>query len=307
MNRYKQLHKTIRWLQENSHSKLLLAGKIGLEKESLRVNAAGSISQQSHPTALGAALTHPYITTDFSEALCELVTPPFASSAEALQFLKTTHQFVYRNLHSEILWATSMPCLVAGETSIPIADYGKSNEGLMKKIYRIGLGKRYGQVMQVIAGVHFNYSVNPEFWPMYQHYSCQSTKLQSFIDEHYFYLIRNLQRFGWLIPYLFGSSPAVCKSFFDGKESDLQLFDDSTYYEPYATSLRMGDFGYQNNKSKQTGFKANYNDLASYIESLNWAINTPYSEYQKIPIKKGSKYNQLNIFRSFFNWNFLIF
>lgn len=29
-------------------------------------------------------------------------------------------------------------------------------------------------------------------------------------------LIRNVYRFGWLIPYLFGASPALCGSFLQG-------------------------------------------------------------------------------------------
>ena len=108
--------------------------------------------------ALGSPLTHPHITTDYSEALTEIVTPPCETITAVLDFLRDTQCFVYENLHDELLWATSMPCVVAGETSIPIAKYGSSNPGLMKTVYRRGLGQRYGRVMQVIAGVHFNYS-----------------------------------------------------------------------------------------------------------------------------------------------------
>jgi glutamate--cysteine ligase len=143
----------------NSDVKKVLQGrKVGLEKESLRVAVGGSIAQTPHPAGLGSALTHPSITTDYSEALLEFVTPPFNHFTDTLQFLDDTHRFVYSQLDNEILWATSMPCVVEGDASIRIAQYGTSNAAQMKTAYRRGLGHRYGRMMQAIAGVHFNYS-----------------------------------------------------------------------------------------------------------------------------------------------------
>jgi glutamate--cysteine ligase len=267
---------------------------IGLEKECLRVNREGSIAQTPHPRSLGSALTHPYITTDYSEALMEFITPPFHEIRRALDFLRDAQQFVYQRLEDESLWATSMPCVVAGETSIPIARYGSSNAGRMKHIYRVGLGYRYGRVMQVIAGVHFNYSFPLEFWPVYAELEGNRLSMQDYISESYMALIRNLQRFGWLIPYLFGASPAICKSFLGGAPTSLKEFSDNTYYEPYATSLRMGDIGYQNNKENEHGIKASYDSLASYINSLACAIRTPCEDYEKIGVLVDGEYRQLN-------------
>ncbi|MBA1330237.1 glutamate--cysteine ligase, partial [Candidatus Endoriftia persephone str. Guaymas] len=176
------------------------------------------IAQSAHPEALGAPLTHPYITTDYSEALTEFITPPLQQRDAVLEFLRDAQKFVYDRLEGdEILWATSMPCVVEGGCTIPIARYGSSNAGLMKTVYRRGLGHRYGRVMQVIAGVHFNYSLPEAFWPGYQTLEGGKGDLQGFISEAYFGLIRNLQRFGWLVPYLFGASPAICKSFLGGR------------------------------------------------------------------------------------------
>jgi glutamate--cysteine ligase len=267
---------------------------IGLEKEALRVNKAGSIAQTPHPAKLGSALTHPCITTDYSEALTEFITPPFHGIRPALDFLRDTQQYVYQCLDNEYLWATSMPCVVAGETSIPVAEYGSSNAGMMKHVYRVGLGYRYGRVMQVIAGVHFNYSFPPEFWPIYAELEGNRLPLQDFISESYMALIRNLQRFGWLIPYLFGASPAICKSFLGGAPTTLKEFNENTYYEPFATSLRMGDIGYQNNKENETGVKANYDSLAAYVKSLTYAIETPCPEYEEIGVIVDEQYRQLN-------------
>ncbi|MCW8973894.1 MAG: glutamate--cysteine ligase, partial [Gammaproteobacteria bacterium] len=234
---------------------LLKGSMVGLEKESLRVNSEGKIAQTPHPAVFGSALTHPYITTDYSEALLEFITPPFHQMNEALSFLRDLQQFVYNRLENEVLWATSMPCVVGGEEGIPIAAYGSSNAGLMKTVYRRGLGYRYGRVMQVIAGVHMNFSFSEAFWQALQQLEGDDGTLQDYISDRYFDLVRNLLRVGWLIPYLFGASPAVCKSFLQGKQSRLELYDEFTYYEPYATSLRMGDIGYQNNKENEVGIK----------------------------------------------------
>lgn len=279
-------------------SRLLADGQIGLEKESLRVTPTGNLAQTVHPSALGSPLTHPHITTDYSEVLTELVTPPCVHIQDALDFLRNTQQFVYGVLDDmsdkELLWATSMPCVVAGETSIPIAQYGSSNPGMMKTVYRRGLGHRYGRVMQVIAGTHFNYSFADNFWPVYQDMEAQGGDSQAFISAQYFGLIRNLQRFGWLVPYLFGASPAVCKSFLGGKTSSLDSFDESTYYQEFATSLRMGDIGYQNNQEAESGVKANYDSVESYVASLKCATETPYAAYEKLGVKVDGQHQQLN-------------
>ena len=276
----------------------LAESRIGLEKESLRVSPEGNLAQTRHPVALGSPLTHPHITTDYSEALAEFVTPPCTDIPTALDFLRDTQLFVYGVLDAasdhELLWATSMPCVVAGETSIPIAQYGNSNAGVMKTVYRRGLGHRYGHVMQTIAGVHFNYSFPDAFWPLYQELEQHSGDVQPFISAQYFGLIRNLQRFGWLVPYLFGASPAVCKSFLGGQPTTLDTFDEHTYFQPFATSLRMGDIGYQNNKEAEIGVKANYDNIETYVASLMKATETPYSEFEKLGVVVNGRYEQLN-------------
>ena len=291
---YQLLQQRLSLLASSDIEEALAASKIGLEKESLRVLPEGGIAQTPHPVAWGSPLTHPMITTDFSEALAELVTPPCDSVTEVIQSLDDIQNFIYRSLDNEILWATSMPCVVAGETSIPLAKYGSSNAAQMKTAYRRGLGLRYGRAMQVIAGVHFNYSFSDAFWQGYQQLLNNKDPLQDFISEQYMGLIRNLLRYGWLVPYLFGASPAVCKSFLNGKRTILQEFNSNTYFEPYATSLRLGDIGYQNNKEDLTGIKACYDSLDAYVESMQCAINTPYSGYEEIGVKVNGEYQQLN-------------
>ena len=291
---YQLLQQRLSRLSNSDIEEALSTSKIGLEKESLRVSPDGGISHTPHPAAWGAALTHPQITTDFSEALAELITPPCDSVMEAMQSLDDIQNFVYRHLDNEILWATSMPCVVAGETSIPLARYGSSNAARMKTLYRRGLGLRYGRTMQVIAGVHFNYSFSEKFWRLYQQQLNNKDDYQDFVSEQYMGLVRNLLRYGWLVPYLFGASPSVCKSFLNGKRTLLQEFNATTFYEPYATSLRLGDIGYQNNKEDLAGIKACYDSLEAYVESMRCAITTPNPFFEEIGVKVNGEYRQLN-------------
>lgn len=288
------IDRQLKALPVEAQNSLANGGAIGLEKESLRVSPDGSISQQRHPSSLGATLTHPHITTDYSEALTELITPPLATAGESLGYLSDLQKFVYDHLQDEILWSTSMPCVLDGGDKIPLAEYGSSNAGVMKTVYRRGLGHRYGRTMQVIAGVHFNFSFDESFWPLYQESLGEQGDKRSFIDQRYLGLTRNLLRFGWLIPYLFGASPAVCKSFLGGKPTLLEEYDATTYYEPYATSLRMGDIGYTNSKEKGVGIKANYNSLENYINSLTHAIETSSPIWEKIGLNAAGQYQQLN-------------
>src|SRR5580700_2112393 len=271
---------------------VLRGGRKGVEKESLRVSPAGEIVQTRHPAALGAPLTNENITTDFSEALIELVTPPFGETWELLQYLCDIHQFVYRHLDQELLWATSMPCALDGDASIPLAQFGKSNVGRMKTVYRHGLGVRYGRIMQAISGVHFNYSFSARLWGVLADINQSKEPQQSFVSEQYFGVLRNYRRYGWLVLYLFGTSPAVSKSFFAGRESSLAKLDPDTFYEPYGTSLRMSDIGYRN--KNQATVNVSVNSLDEYVRDLARAVGTPYPPYEKIGVKVDGEYQQLN-------------
>jgi glutamate--cysteine ligase len=271
----------------------LIGGGRGVEKESLRISPSGRIATTPHPRALGSALTHPWITTDYSEALLEFVTPPQASCWETLQFLCDIHQFVYPRLpDEEMLWATSMPCAVGGDASVPVAEYGSSNIGRMKHIYRLGLGYRYGRVMQTISGVHFNYSLPERFWSAFRQAEGWSGEEREFRNRMYFGLLRNFRRFGWIVLYLFGASPAVCKSFLGGRDPGLPEFDPATCYGPHATSLRMSDLGYRN--ANQATIQLSMNGLDEYIAGLESAIHSPWPPYEKIGVAPNGEWRQLS-------------
>lgn len=272
-------------------SKIISGGRKGVEKESLRVFPDGRLADTPHPPALGSALTNSFITTDFSEALLEFVTPAYANTWETLRVLCEIHQFTYDRLDDELLWVTSMPCLMAEDSEIPLAQYGSSNVGRMKTVYRNGLGYRYGRRMQTIAGVHFNYSLPQPFWAEFREIEKSTQDPDDFRSAAYMGLVRNFRRFGWLILYLFGASPALCKSFLGGRQTDLQNFNDNTYYRPYATSLRMSDLGYSNNSQAQ--LRISLNSVDEYIDNLNRAICQTEPEFEKIGVKVDGEYRQL--------------
>ena len=248
---YEALHGRIARLA--GEGELLRAGLKGVEKECLRADAAGEIAATPHPPALGAALTHPWLTTDYSEALLEFVTAPFRDRAEVVRNLGDAHRFVIRNIGDELLWAGSMPCEIRGDEAIPIARYGTSNSGRLRNLYRVGLGHRYGRMMQVIAGVHFNYSLAPGLWPVLAETGAAHGDRRAWhgtgralADSHYFGLIRNLFRHGWLLLYLFGASPALSRSFLPAGAPELEAMGEDTWHAPFGTSLRMSDIGYTN-------------------------------------------------------------
>jgi glutamate--cysteine ligase len=246
----------------------------GIEKESLRTTADGSLAMTPHPKALGSALTHPNITTDYSEAQLELITGVHATPEACLEELTHIHQFTYRSLGDELLWVSSMPCNLPADENIPIGRYGSSNVGRAKSVYRMGLAHRYGRRMQTISGIHYNWS------------------LPGVTSEEYFGLIRNFRRHAFLLLYLLGASPAVCDCFVAGREHPLQKLAPGTMYMPHATSLRMGRLGYQS--EAQASLAVSYNGLEGYAASLHEALTKPYAAYEAIGIMNpGGEYNQL--------------
>ena len=266
----------------------------GIEKEGLRVSSSDHrLSQKSHPTPLGSALTHKAITTDYSEALLEFITGVHDTPAGALNELYHLHAYTAQSLPEEIIWGASMPGELGPETDIPIANYGSSNIGTMKRVYRNGLSVRYGRTMQVIAGIHYNFSLPDVFWEASRRIGSPECSLADWRTQGYLGLIRNFQRHGWLLNFLTGSSPALSRSFVRGERpTHLQSINEHTLYGEFATSLRMGDLGYTS--SAQDGLQICYNQLDTYIETLTQAIVTPHSAYTRLPHTNSGERTQLN-------------
>ncbi|WP_434064105.1 glutamate--cysteine ligase [Roseateles aquae] len=259
----------------------------GVEKESLRALADGSLALTPHPSALGSALTHPWVTTDFSESQLELITGVHPSAEACELELHEIHRAVAQALaqaqgSGEMMWASSMPCVLPTDETIPLGRYGSSNIGRAKSVYRMGLGHRYGRRMQTISGIHYNWS------------------MPGISSDEYFGLIRNFRRHSFLLLVLFGASPALCSSFVEGREHQLQSLQHKlktqpcgSLYMPHGTSLRMGRLGYQSDA--QSSLAVSYNHLAGYAASLQEALTRPYPAYEAIGIRNpGGEYNQLS-------------
>jgi len=267
----------------------------GIEREALRVNAEGKLSQYGHPQAFGSALCHQSITTDFAESLLEFITPVAKDSEQLLAYLNDIHHYAAKNLENdETLWPISMPCFVENEDNIELGQYGTSNIGRMKTTYRQGLKNRYGSMMQVIAGVHYNFSFPEKFWSTWSEIQGLDLPANELKSAGYLGLIRNYFRYGWVIPFLFGASPALCESFIQGKKTDFKFkkIGKGTIYLPYATSLRLSDLGYTN--SGHSSLKISYNSLEEYIDSVRQALRKKSPDFKKLGIKKDGNYVQLN-------------
>ncbi|MFI0471686.1 glutamate--cysteine ligase [Halomonas sp. HMF6819] len=267
----------------------------GLEKEGLRVDKEGHIAQTPHPAGLGSKLTHPHITTDYSESLLEYITPVYTEPREALAFLSDLHTFTYQHLDNEWIWPGSMPSRLSGNDSVPIADYGTSNVGTMKHVYRKGLDVRYGRIMQAIAGVHYNVSLPEDMWHALRELEkATNIPFNDYRSTRYFGMIRHFRRHSWLLLYLFGASPAIDKSFLpEGKVPEkLAPLGDDTYFAEYATTLRMSDLGYQNKVQEQ--LKICFNSLSNYVNTLRHAISSPWPDYEKLGVNVDGDWRQLN-------------
>jgi len=267
--------------------------KHGVEREALRINRNGSLALTPHPEALGSALEHDYITTDFSESLLEFITPPENKIEKSLEQLADIHKFVNDNIGEERLWPLSMPCYINDESTIPLAYYGESNTAKMKRVYRVGLKNRYGSMMQVISGVHFNFSLPDSFWQIWADVIGEPGS-QDTISAQYFSLLRNYRRYSWLIPYLYGSSPAICGSFIKDKPHNLpfEKVGVGSYYLPYATSLRLSDLGYTN--KEQARLQICYNELDNYVALLREAMQSKSERFSQYASGEGGNWQQLS-------------
>lgn len=272
--------------------KMIASVNIGLERETLRINAqSGKISDQDHPAAIGSALTHSHITTDFAESLLEFVTDPVESPEKALQDLSDIQRFTLSKLDDEVFWPNSMPPFISSEEEIVIAKYGTSNDAKMKSLYRKGLSLRYGKMMQVISGIHYNFSLKDAFLQQFQAALGNEDSVQSFKTSRYLHACRNVSRYGYIIPFFLGASPVMDKSFLAGKVNDFASLNETDSYLPNGESLRLSDIGYGNNKCH---FDVSFNSIEEFTKNIQFAISTPCNIFSQIPVIENGEYNQIN-------------
>ncbi len=270
----------------------LTQNRSGMEREMLRVDADGRVSRSDHPAGAGHKLTHPRITVDFSEGLLELVTQPHVRRQAMLDEMQELQAFVARQLPAgEFVWAPSMPP-TARSADVRIAEFGRSQSGRMKQVYRQGLASRYGKIMQIIAGIHYNFSFDLRFIEhMHQLMGSHLSALEC-RNRLYFRLIRGFDRHAWLLPYLFGASPVAARSSLAMPTSWLLDLDEEHVYGEFATSLRMSDIGYQS--PAQADLYISHRSLQDYVRELVLATRTPWPAYEQLGLREGDDWTQLN-------------
>ncbi|WP_395167360.1 glutamate--cysteine ligase [Francisella salimarina] len=246
----------------------------GIERETLRITCSGVLADSCHPYALGHKLTNSSITVDFSENLLELITRPHESIESTFCELYDLSAFTLANMaDNEIILNTSMP-LSADESEIEEADFGSSNSGQMKRVYRKGLSVRYGKIMQIISGIHYNFSFDRKLIE-----NIASDK-QSSVSDVYFDVLNKYFEFMWLLPYLFGASPICAKTSVKNKPNYLSDLDDEFFVGKYATSLRMSDLGYTSPAQKDLAIS--YNNVKSYVKDLIHATDDIFDDYRNL-------------------------
>ncbi|MBZ6527363.1 bifunctional glutamate--cysteine ligase GshA/glutathione synthetase GshB [Aerococcaceae bacterium DSM 111021] len=234
---------------------------IGLERESLRIDHDGNISNHLHSSEWGTRKQQPYIQTDFAESQLELITPPTHSITELQDWLSSFHQIVAttNEVNGDLLWPFSTPVIIPDKTEdIKIAQLEKVEE----YNYRAFLAELYGKHVQLISGIHYNFQINPEVESDSFGAQTEFDDELLFNNEVYMHLTRNYFRYRWLLTYAIGASPYVAPN-----------YATNLYGKPHSDrmrSIRQSRFGYQN---KET-VVMNYDSLDEFVESIEEAVNS---------------------------------
>lgn len=280
--------------------RLLLEGKWGVERESLRVTSQGDLALTEHPLVFGNKLENAEVTTDFSESQLELITPPFSSVEETHGYLAKLQLKVEKELKGEYMWPLSMPPRLPDDEKIPIAHFDGSQAGREKELYRMGLASRYGRKMQMISGIHFNFSFGEHLLDTLYEQFGEGKQKQDFTDDVYFATARNFLKFRWMLIYLFGASPSIDSTYYPVVYQDLkqvrqccpECCDPIGSYEQYATSLRVSRFGYNN--AVHGRYSVSYNSRKDYIQGIRKLMATKSKKFSEMGLFHDGKQIQLN-------------
>lgn len=274
-----------------SSQELLLDGKWGVEREMQRVTYEGDLALTPHPAAFGDKLKNKEITTDFSESQLELITPPFPEVKEVDDYLKRLYGRAAAEVGDEYLWPLSMPPRLPEEEFIPIAQFDNSKEGQEAYLYRLGLAKRYGKKMQMISGIHFNFSFGEKLLEVLCREFGEGRYLREFTDELYFSVARNFLRYRWLLIYLFGASPFFDDTYRSVLEEEVEVIrkccpECCKQYGKYAVSLRVSRFGYSN---PEVAYSAYYNSKEEYIRGIRSLLSKESRKFAKPGIQLNNR------------------
>lgn len=250
----------------------LLSGNYGIEREGLRVDERGGLSQNNHPQVFGDKVTNPYITTDFAESQIEVITPPLKDVKETYNFANALYDIAAMEIDDEYLWPQSMPSIVPEDSKIKISEYGDNDKGRSAQKYRESLISKYGGKRQLICGIHYNFSFSENIInKLYKAEIAENNNItyREFKNNIYLKVTRNYLRYRWLIIYLLGASGVVDKSYVGKCLGSTKKIAEDSFTNEGALSYRNSECGYKN----KIDLFPNYDSVEKYIESLKGFIN----------------------------------
>ncbi len=250
----------------------------GLEKENLRSDKDGKISNKTFPDVFGVHNHNRYVTLDYSEPHLEIVTPPFKDNFAVFNFLQDLHAHVESNLDGDLLWNYSMPPRFKSKY-IKLPPHRETNTTKLAHLYRLGLRNRYGDKMQSTAGIHFNFSFSES---AISSLGCGKTDL-------YLGTCRNFLRLFPMILRLMGCSPIAHKSFLKGRNINIESLNEADCYLPKSTSLRVSRLGYYSEEQDENFIT--FNTLEGYLETIKNYINTPNTKFKDISLDLKQQVN----------------
>ncbi|WP_163655276.1 bifunctional glutamate--cysteine ligase GshA/glutathione synthetase GshB [Listeria sp. PSOL-1] len=275
------------FIQENPDLKeQLFSGHFGLEKENLRVTPEGELALTPHPEVFGPKEDNPYIKTDFSESQIEMITPVCDSIDTVYQFLENLQKIISLSLENgELLWPNSNPPLLPDEAAIPIAEYKTKDHP--DRLYREHLAKEYGKKIQLLSGIHYNFSFpKPLIEALYKEFQEEAETFDAFQNRIYLKAAKYFMQNRWLLVYLTGAG-SIYLDDYTTTPNEVSLEKGVTLMKD-ATSLRNSPYGYKN----KSALHINYDTFDSYITSIadhiaDGKINSMREFYNPIRLKNG--------------------
>lgn len=260
----------------NVDKNVILDNQYGMEREMLRV-VNSECSPYPHPSVFGYKTKNSYITTDFAENQLEVVTPIFETIKHALDFNEALYDIVAAEIkQDEVLWPLSMPCDISGGVEV-----AKFPEEADYEEYRNYLVEKYGTSVQMISGIHFNFSFGTDFLnELYHHVDCCNT-FKEFKNTIYLKIINNYRYYRYLTTIFLSATPTAHSSF--GEVEDV-------------FALRSSKYGYCNKEK----IDMNYTTINNFVDSVNKArksktIIDEREIYDSVRIKNGSKFVSENL------------
>ena len=278
----------------------LETGNWGIERETHRINSDGSIALTPHPKVLATKKASQSITLDFAESQLEFMTKPHDKIEKVIDELNKIYDFTKKQINDELMWPFSMPPVLPDEEDIPIARFPHLADGQDKETYREGLSVRYGKKIQMISGIHYNYSFSDQLIDQLHQAMAPEQSRQAFINQLYMKISRNVLTYRWLITYLFGASPVVDQSYRSVFNEKMQACQSEWFSQTfdikeidrYATSLRTSRFGYST--AIEDKYHISYNSLTEHINDLRHVLSIDNPKYEKIGVNKNGRRIQLN-------------